>query len=74
MTKKIALLEGVNLLSKSSQKKVKAGNAGPCGVRINGVWYESVDINFNGRTKDDALGAVANGAADAWCCASCPWN
>lgn len=74
MRKKLSELNTKSVLSREQMKKVKGGFSAPCGVKIDGVWYESVDINMNGATKDDAIATVANGTASAWCCASCPWN
>jgi hypothetical protein len=85
MLKTISGLQGVTILSKQAQKKIQG--SGPCGVKIDGVWYQATDANGSGGTKDETM-AVFNGDAvpvdgngnpisgtvTNWCCASCPWN
>jgi hypothetical protein len=81
MLRTLSALEGVNVLTKEDQKKIKG--RGPCGVKIDGQWYEVGDGDGDGATKDDAqalLGAGvifedgSSGTVTNWCCDSCSWN
>ena len=83
MLKTIAGLQGVTILSKESQKKVKGGTG--CGVVLfnsagNAVDFSwSIDTDHDGRTKDQAIeemnaynNANPGGYYHArYCCASC---
>ncbi len=72
MLKTIESLQGVNILSKQSQKRLQGGVAaagsGSCGFQTtNGTWIMANDSNGSGGTKDDALsGAGSTGPNYLW--------
>lgn len=76
----IPRLQGVSVLSKEDQKKIKG--RGMCGIKVNGEWCMVPDMDHDGHTKDDAqsiLGTQVScgdniGTATNWCCDSCWWN
>lgn len=82
MLRTLSALEGVNVLSKEDQRKIKG--RGPCGIKVGGEWYYATDGNGSGGTKDEAQGALGQtayyedgspaGTVTNWCCDSCPWN
>jgi hypothetical protein len=81
MLRTLSALQGVNVLTKEAQKKIKG--RGPCGVKVNGTWCTVDDYNGSGGTRDDAQAMVgtsqscsdgSSGTVTNWCCDSCYWN
>jgi hypothetical protein len=81
MLRTLSALQGVNVLSKEAQKKIKG--RGPCGVMVDGTWCQVGDYDHDGATKDNAIEMLgtnqtcsdgSSGTATNWCCDSCYWN